>query len=180
VYPAELQNVLALHFIKRDIQKLSAQLGIAENTNVYSHLYVRMIEDGDGEKLPLFTSNIAVLKRHKVKFLQSLPQNLQYMMLHVMPLMADQMRDGNPFEVYDEWNRPIGDVEDPFPTEWFKDHMKGIMIKAQTLTSLDRTPFGVFAMLQQSDIGVHYRIYVVSPVLYLRMWTIALISYVQP
>jgi hypothetical protein len=163
--PEILLNALTLTKLQRDIRKFTAQMGVSENSNEYSELYVRMIVDGQPKPWPTLTDNVAVIIDKEVQFEVPLPADVKQMMRHFLPLMAKQLRSENPFGVDDEFVHRYGDVVDPLETEWYPDGsgVKGIMLKAQCLTSRDRTPFGVFVLLQVSDQGVNFRIYVVSP-----------------
>ena len=155
--------VAAIHM---DIQKFSAQMGITENSNEWGNLYVRMMVDGQDTEWPEFTPNVAVIRDKEVEFKAQLEPDTQEMMRHFLPLMAGQIRNDPPFRVDDEQGHAFGNVIDPLQTQWFTEGVgvKGIMLKAQSVTGTDRTPYGVFALLQhQANHGASYRVYVVRP-----------------
>jgi hypothetical protein len=140
-------------------------MGGSSDDDELPHLYVRMMEHSDSPqgKRPTFTPNIATVEGKQVKFIVSFPNEVQDLMRHFLPLISEQMRGTDVFGAVEEMSRGTGTVWDPLNTQWNGNDLKGIMVKAHTLTSTDGTPFGVFVLLQNDKQGANYRVCVVSP-----------------
>jgi hypothetical protein len=151
--------------IRQDIRALRERMGESSDDDELPHLYVRMMEHSDAPqgKRPTFTPNIATVEGKQVKFIVPLPNEVQDLMRHFLPLISEQMRGTDVFGAVEEMSRGTGTVRDPLKTQWNGSDLKGVMVKAHTLTSTDGTPFGVFVLLQNGKQGASYRVCVVSP-----------------
>ena len=74
--PEILLNAWTLTKLQRDIRKFTAQMGVSENSNKYSELYVRMIVDGQPKPWPTLTDNVAVIIDKEVQFEVPLPADV--------------------------------------------------------------------------------------------------------